>query len=154
VSKIQYVWIARPNLTMQHVIRRTRLASSPAVVVVECGRRIAVTGTRGWGQQESPERKCETCTRATRARRGTSNRNVRGSAANRRARRVWLLVTFGDGVKAPCYRCGRLLDIITLTVDRIIPGCQGGTYRRANCRPACSPCNTETGGATRGTVAE
>lgn len=37
-----------------------------------------------------------------------------------------------------------------LTADRIIPGCQGGTYRRDNIRPACGPCNSETGGGTRG----
>lgn len=34
-----------------------------------------------------------------------------------------------------------------LTVDRIIPGCKGGTYRRNNIRPACGHCNSETGGA-------
>lgn len=33
-----------------------------------------------------------------------------------------------------------------LTVARIIPGCKGGTYRRNNIRPACVPCNPETGG--------
>lgn len=37
-----------------------------------------------------------------------------------------------------------------LTVDRIIPGCNGGTYRRNNIRPACARCNSETGGALRG----
>lgn len=46
-----------------------------------------------------------------------------------------------------CYRCGCLLIDGTLTVDRIIPGCQGGTYRRDNIRPACGGCNSETGGA-------
>lgn len=46
-----------------------------------------------------------------------------------------------------CYRCGRLLTVDTVTVDRIIPGCKGGTYRRNNIRPACSGCNSETGGA-------
>lgn len=46
-----------------------------------------------------------------------------------------------------CYRCGRLLWFETLTVDRIIPGCLGGTYRRNNIRPACYDCNTETGAA-------
>jgi len=40
-----------------------------------------------------------------------------------------------------------------LTVDRIIPGCQGGTYVRTNIRPACGGCNSETGGRTRGKVA-
>lgn len=48
-----------------------------------------------------------------------------------------------------CYRCGRLLIADTLTVDRIIPGCQGGTYRRDNIRPACAFCNSSTGGRTR-----
>lgn len=48
-----------------------------------------------------------------------------------------------------CYRCGCLLDDSTVTVDRIKPGCQGGTYRRQNIRPACGPCNSETGGRTR-----
>jgi 5-methylcytosine-specific restriction endonuclease McrA len=45
-----------------------------------------------------------------------------------------------------CYRCGRLLTIDTVTVDRIVPGCKGGTYRRDNIRPACGPCNQSTGG--------
>lgn len=34
-----------------------------------------------------------------------------------------------------------------LTIDRIIPGCEGGTYRRNNIRPACGPCNSKTGGS-------
>lgn len=76
-----------------------------------------------------------------------------------------------------CYRCGRLLfnpdvqvvdpvngmlvfdrefiikygtQVLSaqpLTVDRIIPGVHGGTYRRNNIRPACGGCNSETGGA-------
>lgn len=45
-----------------------------------------------------------------------------------------------------CYRCGKLLTLETLTVDRIIPGCLGGTYRRNNIRPACKDCNEHTGG--------
>lgn len=49
-----------------------------------------------------------------------------------------------------CYRCGKLLTVDTVTVDRIVPGCKGGTYRRNNIRPACGPCNSETGGALRG----
>lgn len=48
-----------------------------------------------------------------------------------------------------CYRCGRLLTVETVTVDRRIPGCHGGTYRRNNIRPACGPCNSKTGGAVR-----
>jgi len=48
-----------------------------------------------------------------------------------------------------CYRCGSLLTEETLTVDRIIPGCKGGTYRRSNIRPACGGCNSSTGGRVR-----
>lgn len=115
------------------------------------------------------------------ARRGTTNRNARGSSESRRRRRVWLVETYranvdypevpeyaeralvapgpvhfgaalGHGVPAcRCYRCGCLLTVDTVTVDRIIPGCKGGTYRRNNIRPACGTCNSETGGALRGT---
>lgn len=105
--------------------------------------------------------------------RSTTNRNRRGSAAQRRRRRAWLVDTFradvdirllgpdrvvplilndpaprGDGLPAcRCYRCGTLLHAGTVTVDRIIPGIRGGTYRRNNIRPACGTCNSETGGA-------
>lgn len=107
-------------------------------------------------------------------RRGTTNQNVRGNTEDRRRRREYLvetyradvdLVTYEHGgvgtwaVGAPdpwvglqrktacrCYRCGRLLTVDTVTVDRIIPGCKGGTYRRSNIRPACEDCNSETGG--------
>lgn len=59
-------------------------------------------------------------------------------------------VAVGDGeASCRCYRCGDLLTVDTVTVDRIIPGCKGGTYRRNNIRPACGPCNTETGAALR-----
>jgi hypothetical protein len=54
----------------------------------------------------------------------------------------------GEGEAAcRCYRCGDLLTVETVTVDRIVPGCMGGTYRRNNIRPACGQCNSETGGA-------
>lgn len=46
-----------------------------------------------------------------------------------------------------CYRCGLLLTVEIVTVDRIIEGTNGGTYRRNNIRPACLPCNSKTGGA-------
>lgn len=47
----------------------------------------------------------------------------------------------------------RRVDLaVPLTVDRIIPGCRGGTYRRNNIRPACGPCNSETGGPLRRTT--
>ena len=44
-----------------------------------------------------------------------------------------------------CYRCGALLTAATVTPDRRIPGCMGGTYHRNNLRPACGPCNYSTG---------
>lgn len=45
-----------------------------------------------------------------------------------------------------CYRCGKLLTIETVTVDRIVPGHLGGTYRRSNIRPSCSDCANKQGG--------
>lgn len=85
--------------------------------------------------------------------RGTSNSNVRGSSHSRRARRAYLLRVFeskhGAGT-CLCYRCGEILKDETLTVDRIVPGALGGKYRRNNIRPACGPCNSETGGGVRG----
>lgn len=58
----------------------------------------------------------------------------------------------GSGIPAcRCYRCAALLTVDTVTSDRIVPGCQGGTYRRNNIRPACGGCNSETGGALRST---
>lgn len=45
-----------------------------------------------------------------------------------------------------CYRCGALLTVNTVTVDRIKPGCQGGTYRRENIRPSCPGCMSRTRG--------
>lgn len=104
-----------------------------------------------------------------RTRRGTSNSNERGSSYSRRARRAFLVLTYASNVPGycRCYRCGKLLfnpdtppenlEYILasgaaqpLTVDRIIPGCKGGTYRRDNIRPACGGCNSETGGALAG----
>lgn len=104
-------------------------------------------------------------------RRGTSNGNAAGSSEDRRRRKAWLVETYradvdlketafmtfatplGEGTPAcRCYRCGTLLTVETVTVDRIIPGALGGTYARNNIRPACAPCNTHTGaklGASR-----
>lgn len=104
------------------------------------------------------------------ARRGTSNSAVRGNSEDRRRRRVYLVTTYRANVDADvltphfvfgtrpvalgqghaacrCYRCGYLLTVETVTVDRIIPGCLGGTYRRDNIRPACLGCNSSTGAA-------
>ncbi len=55
-----------------------------------------------------------------------------------------------------CYRCGRLLTIETVTVDKIFTKPEGGTYRTpvqdrrekaTNIRPACNDCNSRTGAA-------
>lgn len=100
--------------------------------------------------------------------RGTTNGNVRGNTRDRQRRREWLVETYraeadvlvgfpiplatdlGTGEPAcRCYRCGTLLTVETVTVDRIIPGCRGGTYRRTNIRPACGRCNSETGATLR-----
>ncbi len=108
------------------------------------------------------------------SRRGTTNGNARGGSEERRRRRIWLVETFradrdvitielhhgpliidvdpgteGSEPACRCYRCGCLLTADTLTVDRIRPGCQGGTYRRDNIRPARGWCNSSTGGRTR-----
>jgi len=83
--------------------------------------------------------------------RGTTNRNARGSSNDRRARRRWLLQSWAADVDGfcRCYRCGCLLSDNTITVDRIVPGALGGGYTRDNIRPACSHCNSETGGSVR-----
>lgn len=103
--------------------------------------------------------------------RGTTNGNVRGNAEDRRRRREYLVVAYRADVDLPdwhaarhgqtevplgagepacrCYRCGTLLSVETVTVDRIIPGVLGGTYRRNNIRPACGLCNSTTGATIR-----
>lgn len=108
--------------------------------------------------------------------RGTCHANERGNTRDRLARRTWLVEkwranvdavvfrndkgdvlviaagpgTIGERVMAcRCYRCGVLLTVETVTVDRIVPGCQGGRYVRNNIRPACAACNSETGATTR-----
>ena len=93
----------------------------------------------------------------------------RGSAANRRARKQWLLSPEsgwgGDGEKVQCWNyaeCGTYLSFYTMEVDRIIPGwmCEvcgeacrdhdearlghpfsGGRYVRGNIEPSCGGCN-------------
>lgn len=93
------------------------------------------------------------------SRRGTSNGNATGSSEDRRRRRAYLVDTFGwrlpDGTGLVCcYLCEVVLlehedpdaPGQAVTVDRIVPGCQGGRYVRGNIRPACGPCNTSTGG--------
>ena len=81
--------------------------------------------------------------------RGTTNSNDRGNTAQRRARKLGLLDDFGDGYTAPCTYCRVELDYGTITVDRIVPGCEGGTYARSNIQPACMTCNSVEGNALR-----
>lgn len=78
--------------------------------------------------------------------RGTTNRNRRGSSHDRAVRRAWLVETFGDGTTVACWRCAQVLTVDTVSADRIVPGAEGGTYRRGNIRPCCLGCNAETGG--------
>lgn len=74
----------------------------------------------------------------------------RGNSRDRARRRAWLLETFDPDLGpevARCHlklseRCHQYVDATTLTVDRIEPG---GTYRRDNIRPACTPCQSEQG---------
>lgn len=70
----------------------------------------------------------------------------RGSSYTRRRRRTRLLREFDPDLgpdKARCHlfglseRCLGVVDIHTLTVDRIEPG---GSYCADNTRPACAPC--------------
>jgi len=92
--------------------------------------------------------------------RGTSNSNSRGSSKDREARRHYLVHRYGDGQVAglrttcqdrhcgatcTCVFCGVELDANTLSVDRIVPGIEGGRYTRDNTRPACLPCNAADG---------
>jgi hypothetical protein len=84
--------------------------------------------------------------------RGTTNRNARGGAPQRRARKLWLLSPAagfgGDGEKVACsFDCGTMLDFETVTADRFpVAGCDGGGYARTNIRPACLRCNSSEGG--------
>jgi len=62
----------------------------------------------------------------------------RGSAAARRARKFWMLSTWGDGEKCPCVHCEAMLSFETVEADRIVPG---GPYARWNVQPSCRACN-------------
>lgn len=66
----------------------------------------------------------------------------RGSAADRRRRKTWMLAFYGDGERVDCVHCGKGLDFKTVEQDRIIPG---GSYNRANIQPSCRPCNVRRG---------
>lgn len=90
--------------------------------------------------------------------------DCRGSAANRRNRKVWLLSPLsgfgGDGHTVRCHmklspKCLVWVIFETLAVDRIIPGHRGGTYRRENIQPGCAPCqNTQGANVTNDILAK
>jgi hypothetical protein len=64
----------------------------------------------------------------------------RGSAAQRRARKQYLLDRFGNGEVCRCIYCNCELTFATVEADRILPG---GSYRRENVIPACRECNVK-----------
>jgi hypothetical protein len=85
------------------------------------------------------------------SKRGTTNRNSRGSSYERKRRRQWLVEHFGDGIHVACFiqrspYCEWVLDEDTVSPDRISLGVDGGSYRRGNIRPACRPCQCHQGG--------
>jgi hypothetical protein len=73
------------------------------------------------------------------------NGNQRGSVADRRARKVWLVETFGIEGIVTCTFCAVPLLIDDVVADRIVPGWLGGRYVRGNIRPSCLPCSHEQG---------
>lgn len=86
--------------------------------------------------------------------RGTSNTNDRGSAAQRRARRAWILETFDPDLGPDRARCALvgthegcygIVDNDTMQVDRKVSGLDGGRYTRDNIQPSCPPCNHRKG---------
>ena len=80
------------------------------------------------------------------ARRSTSNSNQRGNTTERRIRRAWLVTVYGNGQNVRCFHCATLLDVDTVSADRIRPGVLGGTYAQDNIRPAFLDCNVPDGG--------
>lgn len=74
----------------------------------------------------------------------------RGNTRNRRARKLWMLATFDPELGANecrCHlgiseRCLGLLDMATVTADRIVPG---SGYARDGLRPSCAPCQSLQG---------
>jgi len=80
------------------------------------------------------------------------NGNHRGNSYDRARRRQYLLDTFGDGTTAKCSHCSETLTNDTITVDRIVPGRDGGRYVRENIQPSCFPCACAQGGRLGGRI--
>lgn len=72
------------------------------------------------------------------SRRQETGDDRRGNSRDRKARKVWLISTFGNGVTAPCAHCERQLQLEEIEADRINPG---GSYRRDNIQVSCGPDN-------------
>jgi hypothetical protein len=73
---------------------------------------------------------------------GRPGGDKRGNAAARRARKRFLLATFGNGTICPCAYsgCTVMLTFETVEADRIIAG---DSYRRESVIPACRECNVK-----------
>lgn len=88
--------------------------------------------------------------------RGTSNRLVTGNSKDRARRRARIVERDGwpEVGLVLCHWCGCPLlqdedpeaPGQSVTMDRVVPGCEGGTYELDNLVPACGPCNQERGG--------
>lgn len=83
--------------------------------------------------------------------RGTTNRNDRGNTRDRARRRAWLVDNHGDGEFVDCAlaavpECWVAMTRWSVSVDRIVPGAEGGKYQPNNIRAACLPCQSYTGG--------
>lgn len=76
-------------------------------------------------------------------RRGTSNANLRGSSAVRRARRARLWRRCAWRGRVPCWWCNKRLCKAEFQVDRLVCGHDGGSYSDANIVPACPKCNRD-----------
>lgn len=77
----------------------------------------------------------------------------RGNNRSRARRRAWLLAEFDtdlDPGRARCHlrlspRCERVVDEVSLRVDRLDVGGMG-SYRRGRIQPSCPPCSDRQGG--------
>lgn len=105
----------------------------------------------GRGANRHPDGRCK---------RGTTNRNQRGSSAQRRRRRNAIAERDGVGGVVLCWLCGVPVLVWeregdpesraeVFEQDRVVPGSAGGRYEVSNLRPACGPCNRERGNAHR-----
>lgn len=73
----------------------------------------------------------------------------RGNVTDRKRRKLWLIDTFGDGAFVACRYCWITLEYSTLTVDRIVPGRDGGRYIRGNIQASCGGCANRQGAEIR-----